>query len=148
MEGHRASTDVKAKRLLRHDSRALRRGPTLPRACTTRLDARRETCGPFEVLVAEHADLAREALARLLHMRSGGDHERETAGRTHRDPAIFVIGKGAVGMTLQVCERRQHEAVIHGGAARERQRFEQLLHDANDSRPVAPAAAAPDPPMT
>ena len=81
-----------------------------------------------QVLVAEHTELARETLADGLHMGSAGHGETKPAPGAQGKPLKLLVRKHAIVVTLQVCEGRQHEAVLHVRAVTEAQGFEQFAH--------------------
>ena len=76
------------------------------------LDARCEPRQSGQVRVRPAAELAGKALSLRLDVRRAGQRGAETALRAQREPVVFVVGERAVGLALQVGERRQHEAIL------------------------------------
>ena len=89
------------------------------------LDTRCESRQSGQVRVRPAAELAGEALSLRLHVRCAGQRGAEAALRPQRQPVVLVVGESAVGVALQIRERRQHEAVLQAGPARERDWIEQ-----------------------
>lgn len=64
-----------------------------------------------QMLVAKGAELPLVTLPDRLNMRGAGHRHPKPALGTHRQPAILVIGQGAVRTTLRIGQRSQHQPV-------------------------------------
>ena len=110
------------------------------------LDLGRQSGEASQMLVAEHAQLARKALPHPLHVGGAGHGQAEAAFGAIGQPAELVVGEHAIGMALAVGQRRQGHAVLHGRATGEGHRCEQVgqgLRSINDclNQPRVPRAA-------
>ena len=94
-----------------------------------RLDIARQSFKRGAEPLLINPELALEALSARLHISRRGHHRPETALRAHNQPVMLLLRKQAVRVTLLVCQRGQHEAVLHTVAATECERVEQVRHD-------------------
>ena len=81
-----------------------------------RFDAISHTPEPLKVTVIVCTELAGEAHTAVLHRSSTGHGEPKSTLCTPRQPMIFVVAHNAIGAALQVGQRRQHKAIVDGGA--------------------------------
>ncbi len=76
-------------------------------------------------------------------MRGAGHGQAKAAFRPLGQPAKLVIAQHTVGMALEIGQRRQHEAVLHGGAAREGEGRGEGCHALTMARQGAPSILPP-----
>ena len=79
-------------------------------------DAVSHALEPLKVTVVVCTELAGEAHTAVLHRSSTGHGEPKSTLCTPRQPMIFVVAHNAIGAALQVGQRRQHKAIVDGGA--------------------------------
>ena len=94
----------------------------------------------WQVLVVEDTELAREALTDRLDMGCAGHGQAEAAFGPHCEPSELVVTERAVRVALQIRERRQHEAVLHGRAMGERERRMKRCHSPTIASPLSPSS--------
>tara|TARA_B100000530_G_C15531998_1_gene318954 strand:- start:242 stop:505 length:264 start_codon:yes stop_codon:yes gene_type:complete len=70
-----------------------------------------ETLMPFQVLIAKYTKLPRKALPNGLNMTGAGHGQTKSPFGSHGQPAVFIIAKPSVSMTLTVGHWRQRQAI-------------------------------------
>ena len=91
-------------------------------------DGAGETRQPRHVLLVMEAKLTGEAKAALLHRGGAGVDQAKAPGRAHGEPGELVLAQDAIGMRLQIGQRRQYETVLQYGARLQRQRSGKVCH--------------------
>jgi len=82
----------------------------------------------LDMVIRENAQLSRKTLAIGLHMGGGRHGGAKAALGPHFDPVEFHIGQRAILVALGIGQGRQHETVLHGGAAGKGHWLEQRWH--------------------
>jgi hypothetical protein len=98
------------------------------RDAALRADPGRQAGEPRDVLVAEAAQLPREALTARLDVAGTGHGHTEPALGAHRQPALLVVGQRPVGVALLIRQGGQHESVLHGRPVDEGHRVKRVWH--------------------